>query len=233
MPVHSIEELIQRQVRQWHLHRELQRTVGEDAPPRPRPVITISRELGAGARGLARDLARRLDLQIHGVSLIDRIARDKDIERRFVDALDERSTSQIDLWVKGILNRRLFTRDAYLAALVRAVRMLAVDGGVVIIGRGANIILDGDCDLRLRVVASPGARIERVMSYEGVDRDEAQRMIEESDAARAGFLCEHFRVEVDDPRRYDLVLNTDRLRRERLAEMAMTALEVRGAFASS
>ncbi len=233
MTVHNIEELIQRQFRQWELYRQMQREKEEAEDGPSLPVITISRELGAGARGLADALARRLDLQIHGISLIDHIAQDKNLERRIVDRLDESVCSRIDLWVQGILNRRLFMHDEYHLALVKAVKMLAANGGVLILGRGANVILEDACSLRLRVVASIETRIRNVMAYEGVDADAARDMIHESDDKRTAFLRETFHVEVDDPHHYDLALNTDRTTPEGLALVAMAALEARGAFAVS
>lgn len=230
MTVHNIEELIQRQFRQWELHREMLRASPGDEPPPPRPVITISRELGAGARALARSLARRLDLQIHGVSLIDQIARDKNLERRFVDRLDESACSKIDLWVQGILNRRLFMHDEYHLALAKAVRLLAEGGGVVIIGRGANVILGDSASLSIRVVAGMQSRVARVMKYQEVDADRAAKLIARSDADRAAFLRSSFNMDPDDPHFYDLILNTDRYEPAMLVMMAMAALEARGVF---
>jgi len=225
MTVHNIEELIQRQFRQWELYREMRRDPDRDKPLPPRPVITISRELGAGARALAHDLAQRLDLQIHGISLIDQIARDKNLERRFVDQLDENTCSRIDLWVQGILNRRLFMHDEYHLALAKAVRMLSANGGVVIIGRGANVILSDTASLRIRVTAGMPTRIANVMRYEKVGAATAEGLIAGSDRNRRAFMQTAFQIDPDDPRQYDLSLNTDRFDPSLLVIVVMAALE--------
>lgn len=225
MTVHNIEELIQRQFRQWELYRKMRRDPDRDEPPPPRPVITISRELGAGARVLAHELAQRLDLQIHGISLIDQIARDKNLERRFVDQLDENTCSRIDLWVQGILNRRLFMHDEYHLALAKTVRMLSANGGVVIIGRGANVILSDTASLRIRVTAGMPTRIANVMRYEKVDAATAEGLIADSDRNRRAFMQTAFQIDPDDPRQYDLSLNTDRFEPSLLVIVVMAALE--------
>jgi cytidylate kinase len=225
-----LERLIQRQIHNWNRYRELLRLAEEPQEIKPRPIITISRELGSGARELAHALAERLDLQIHGISLIDQIARDKNLEREIVDHLDEQHRSQIDLWVKGVFKQRIFLRDQYHVSLVKAVRTLAVHGGVVIIGRGANIILADTSSLRIRLVAAQDVRIRNVMRYEGIEEDAAREMVAQSDAARHEFIQKMFHIEPNDPHYYDLVINTEHIPGSRLVEIAMMALESRGVF---
>jgi len=226
----SIEHLIQRQIHHWNRYRELLGLAEAPEQIRPRPIVTISRQLGSGGRVLAEALARRLDLQIHGYSLIDEIAGRHDLERRFVEQLDERTRSEIELWVRGVLERRNFTSDQYLASLVRIVRTLAAHGGVLFVGRGAHLILGGLCSLRLRVTASVGTRMDAIMRYENLDAAAARARVATSDEERDRFLRKLFKVEPDDPRQYDLVLNTDNLPPHELVSIAMTALEARGTF---
>ncbi len=232
MPTRNIEQLIARQIHHWNRYRELLRLSPEPEKVKPRPIITISRELGSGGRVLAAALAERLDLQIHGFSLIDQIARDRNLERRVVEQLEESERSSIELWVRGALSRRLFSHDQYLVSLVKAVRTLAVHGGVVILGRGAHVILADECALRVRLVAGVEKRVRALMAYEKIDETTARARIAESDAARGAFLRKLFEVDPDDPRQYDIVVNTDRVPPARVVEIAMQALEARGVFAA-
>jgi cytidylate kinase len=139
--------------------------------------------------------------------------------------------SQIDLWVEGILNQRLFLRDQYHVSLVNTVRSLAAMGGVVFIGRGAHIILADSASLRICVIGSVGTRARNVMRYEGVDEQRAREMIAAADASRAEFLRKIFHAEPSDPHQFDLVLNADTVPPERMVEVAMAALEAKGVFA--
>jgi cytidylate kinase len=229
MPPRSVEHLIQRQIHHWNRYRALLQLAAEPEKVRPRPTITISRELGSGARLLAGALAERLDLQIHGFSIIDEIARDRNLERRVLEQLEESKRSEIEVWVQGALGRRLFSHEQYHVALVKAVRTLAALGGVVILGRGAHIIL-ADCALRVRVTASVETRARTVMAYEGIDLETARRRIAESDAARSSFLTRVFGDDAQDARRFDLVINTDRIPPARVVEIVMQSLETRGIF---
>ncbi len=226
----GIEAIIHRQIHHWNHYRELLRASTTPEQVRPRPILTISRELGSGGRLLADALARRLDLEVHGLSLIDYIARNKHVEREVIDHLDEHVRSEIDLWVEGMLKGRLFMRDDYHISLVRAIRTLAAHGGVVFIGRGANIVLADRASLRIRVIASIETRVKNLMQYEDLDESTARARIQESDAERARYTRTLFHVEVGDPHYHDLLINTDKIPVVRMVEIAMTALEARGVF---
>jgi cytidylate kinase len=230
MTPQSIERIIAKQIRQWHLHQELMKLdAAEDVRP-PRPVITISRELGSGGMDLALSLSRRLEFQIHGKSLIDQIAQDKGLEQKVVEQLDERTRSEVDMWVESLLKRRLFSQSAFHLSVAKAVKTLASLGGVIILGRGAHAILGGDNTLRVRVVAPADVRIARVMEREGVDEAQARQMIATSDSERAEFHRKLYGVVPNDPYQYDLVLNTERMRGDRAVSMVLAAMEARGLF---
>lgn len=227
----SITRIIDRQIRQWELHRQLQRLAeeGERRAP-PLPTLTISREMASGGEELAELLARRLGFTVHDQDLIDRIARDKGIERRIVEQLDEQSRSEIELWVHGMLRQRLFTGDEFLVRLARAVRTLADRGGVIILGRGAHMLLAGRCCLRLRVVASLETRVDRLVQAEGLEPETARARLAESDRRREEFLRKFYGDDALDPRRFDLVLNSDQLPPPAMADAVLAALESSGLF---
>jgi cytidylate kinase len=230
MPSIPTEKLIQRQIHQWNRYRELLATAEKPEEVQQRPIITISREMGSGARELARALAERLDLEIHGISIIDEIARDARLERRVVESLDERVRSQIDMWVAGVLKQRIFLRDNYHVALARAVRTLASHGGVVFLGRGANLILEEACSLRILMVAALDVRVRNVMRYEDIDENTAREQVERADRERRAFIEKVFHVDPNACHHYDLVLNTEHYDRARLIDVALAALEARGTF---
>ena len=224
-----IEKLIQRQIHQWNRWDEVLSASTDPTALRPRPMITVSRQLGSGGRALAEALALRLDLQVHGYDIVEHIARDQHLEEEVVAGLDEQVVSQIRLWITGVLNRRIFLKDEYHVALVRVVRTLAARGGVVILGRGGNFILAERADLRLRLVAGNEYRVQNLMRRDHLGEAEARTRILESDTGRHLFIEKLFRADVDDPRHYDLVLNAEQLRAERLPELALEALEAKAA----
>ncbi len=218
------EKLILRQINHWNRMREfLARPGAEPLLPR-RPVITVSRQAGSGGRALAESLAEALELQLHGKSLVERIARDADLETDLIARLDEQTVSQATLWVEGVLKRKIFLRTNYHVALVKVITHLAAQGGAVFLGRGAELILGDKADLRVRVVGSAQTRLANLMQWTGLSRPEARALLHETDHRRDEFIRNLFKVEPGDPVHYDLVLNADRLTPQRMTEVALDTL---------
>ncbi len=218
------EKLIQRQINHWNRFREFLKDEDEQGPVKPGPVITISRLSGSGGRTLATSLADRLKLSLQDQSLVDRIARDRNLERSVVSQLDENAISQAELWVKGVLNRRIFMKDEYHTALVNIVTKLAAGGDVLFLGRGAHLILREKATLRIRLVASWANRLARIMERTELSRAEARALLEETDRNREEFIRKVFKVDPNAPENYDLVLNSDRMKPECMLETVTLAL---------
>lgn len=225
MPLPITETLIQRQINHWNRLRAFLREQPDAAPDPPaRPVVTISRLVGSGGRTLAQGLAERLELELQDQSLMERIARDKNLSASLLAQLDESEISQADLWVRGVLNQRLFLKDQLHGALVQTVTRLAARGGVVFLGRGAHLILGEHATLRVRVVASRLTRLERLRRRLEISRAEARAVLAETDRKREEFIRRLFKEDPHRPECFDLVLNTDRLEPEAVIEMVMLAL---------
>jgi cytidylate kinase len=214
-----LETLITRQLHQYNRLKSVLREDPTQQRPVAGPVITISRMVGCCARDLARDLAERFGVQVWGRELVDEIARDKGLRREVVEQLDQGLVSNVDAWVRGIFESRMFLRDDYMESLARVVKTLAETGGAVIVGRGASFILGDRADLRLRLVASDRHRHAVLSQRRGLDHDEAQALMTRTDAARAAFIRSYFDADVDDPGHYDLVVNTERLAPGMLVEV--------------
>ena len=95
--------------------------------------------------------------------------------------------------------------------LVRDVILsLAETGNVVIAGRGGQAILRNRRNaLHVRVFASPETRIRNLMARQGIQRDEAEARIQDSDRDRARYLQHYHGVNLEDPLLYHLMINAD------------------------
>ena len=227
MPLSITETLIQRQINHWNRMREFLKK--ETPPPTETrgPVITVSRLVGSGGRTLAENLASRLGLELQDQSLMDSIARDKKLEQSLLAQLDEAGINQADLWVRGVLNQRIFLRDQFHGALVRTVTRLAARGGVVFLGRGANLILRENATLRIRVVASRENRLNRLRQRLEISRAEARAILVETERKRDEFIRKVFKEDPGRPENFELTINTDRLEPEAAVEIVLLALLVR------
>jgi YjbE family integral membrane protein len=167
--------------------------------PRPKAVLTISREFGSGGRELGRAVAGAL-----GYRYVDRdliladIRKDGPKWEQWARDLDEHCPT---VWERYDWSYRGFAALMQLHILEHAKQ-----GGVVIMGRGGNFALkDVSHAYRVRITAPLEVRMERIVKREGVDRDTAQWLCEKTDKERACFLHAIYGGRWDDPAEYDRV----------------------------
>ena len=88
---------------------------------------------------------------------------------------------------------------------------LAKAGNVVIMGRGANIILnDWPAVIHVGLAADYESRVAYVMARENLDRSEAVEYVREHDKARIMYFKKFFGVSIDNPINYHISVNTSK-----------------------
>lgn len=194
-------------------------------PPKPGPVITISRQLGSGGRLVAGRLSERLSWSLWDKDLVDAIAENADVSHRIVADFDEKTISEIDILARTLAGEKEIGRFYYGHHLARVILAVARHGNAIILGRGANFLLTGA--LNLRIVSSEDLRIENLMKYGEMSREEALDRIQESDRERAEFVKRLYQKDIEDPLAYDLVITLDDFGIEGAVEIILTALEVK------
>ena len=115
---------------------------------------------------------------------------------------------------------------AFIEATSSVIRGLADNGNVVIIGRGANMILsDFPGSIHVAMLAPLESRIENIMAREHYSREEATKYVAELEEARIAFFRKFFKVHPNDPELYHLMLNAAKLRPETAAEIVLHSVE--------
>lgn len=175
-----------------------------------RPVITVSREHGALGRPIAEALSARLQIPLYDRELISKIAGRLDVDHETAKMLDESVGQAGNLWLLGLLKGRDLSKDAWRGHLVNIFLGLSRVGGIIL-GRGAHLVLEDACALRLKIVAPRAVRVKRVALGNAVTDAAADQQVCETDAARAHFLKDMFGASPDDSVAFDLVMNTARL----------------------
>ena len=121
--------------------------------------------------------------------------------------------------------------QAFIDATTTVVKDLQRKGDVVIIGRGANVILaDTPGVTHVGLLAPLDVRVEYMISREHFDPNEAQGYVEELDRARVAFFRKFFeKVGPDDPSIYHMMLNMGRMESKTAAEVIVhTARDLAG-----
>jgi cytidylate kinase len=221
MTPHSMEVLIDRQMRRWNLQQ------ASEGPRLPPPCVALSRLPHSGAEEIGRHVAERLDYGFFGREIVDRIAGEQGIQRRLVAGLDEKIHGTIDRYVADAFRVHAFTESDYLRHVVRVIVTLGNRGMAVILGRGAVFVLSPARALRVYVVAATAARIDRLAESRGLSHEQAAEMIGEEDAKRREFFRHQFGVAPDDPLHYDVVVNTGTLSIDAAVNVVLEALRSR------
>jgi len=187
-------------------------------------LITISRQYASGGTQVAKLVADRLGWQLVGNALIDEVARRAGIPPEEVQAREDRPPSFVERLAR-VASAQL--PDLFLPAppigqpigegnLVRVTRSvvceIAAQGHCVFVGRASAAVLAWREDaLHARLVAGPEFRRRVAVEVMGVPENDAISVVERRDANRIRYHREYYARDCDDPRHYDLVLNTERL----------------------
>lgn len=118
---------------------------------------------------------------------------------------------------------------AFMEATTSVLEGLYQVGNVVIIGRGANVILaDAPGIIHVGMLAPLEVRVATIMEREHLTREEAETHVEEAEQARGKFFRKFFKLNPNDSSLYHLTLNLGQMRAETAAEIiAHAAKELR------
>lgn len=185
-------------------------------------VVAISRKVGSYGEEIAALAARRLGYRLVDREQVHRLAQECDDEFRRVCAVFEAEQGQGGLW------EQLAFGDPAHAALFAALNLeLAAQGDVVLVGRGAQIVLQGLPGVfKVRVVAPKALRVERIMALKGLNQEEANDYVSRHDEQRRALIQSVFRADLSDWSLYDLVLNTAGMTKEAAAEIVARGVEL-------
>ncbi|MBA4135944.1 MAG: hypothetical protein C0518_01355 [Opitutus sp.] len=210
--------------------------VASGAVPEIHPFVTLSRETGAGATTLGRELIPLLDRELsppgHSWVFLDRdlltrALTQHQLPAQLADYLPEDRISEIRAGIGELvgLHPSLWQLEQKVS---EAIVQLAHVGHVVFAGRASHLVtrhLAGG--LHVRLIASRDTRIDRVATVLGCGRAQAAAHLDATDDARRRFVRANFDTDIDDPHLYDLVLNTDHLSAAAAARVVQLALRER------
>ncbi|MCJ7739677.1 MAG: cytidylate kinase-like family protein [Anaerolineae bacterium] len=166
------------------------------------PAITLSRELGSLGTDIARSLADGLGYRMMWREVINEAACRACAPEVALAVID-------DLGLLGLRPSNKAQR-AYLQSVRQVIEQLAAEGNVIIVGRAGQIILRGYPDvLHVRITAPLALRVERIAARHTITSAAAKARVESSDRARTTYVQRHYQVDWNDPKLYDLVINTE------------------------
>ncbi len=207
--------IIERQMRLLNALRKEPKVAPEQVPERGYRFLTVTRDEGSLGDEIIQELARRLSWKVFDKEIVNFIAENSHVREDLVRQLDWKTQSLVEDTILRFLRmpeNKSFGCEEYHAALLRTLAYLAAEGSAIILGRGSNVALREEASgLHVRVTASPQIRLQRLCKEWQTTLDDARRRMEVRDRQRRDFVRHHFKQDLDNPRFYDLIYNTDRL----------------------
>jgi cytidylate kinase len=121
-----------------------------------------------------------------------------------------------------------FSDQLYLTTMTGIIRELAASGQIVILGRGSQMMLrDMPRALHVLCIAPEDLRSFRLAERESQAVEEARHRATKSDRARAAFYRKFWKVDVEDPRLYDITIDTSKLSYDVSAEVVAQAARLK------
>lgn len=164
-------------------------------------IITISREVAAFGDEVAEELAKQLNYKF---------VKRTDIEKRIIElGFPQEKMPKYDERKPGFFASLAKDRDEYINYLQYAILEAAAQENVIIIGRGAFIVLQNvPNNISIRLISPEAIRLQRLEKEFSWDEKQAKQRIQESDMNRDGFHKSFYNVDLKDSSYFHLVLNT-------------------------
>lgn len=205
-------------------------------------LIAISRQFGSGGARVGRAVAQRLGFAYADREILAEAARRLELQPDDLEPLEERAAG---FWARvGMLFAHGSPDTPFIPPTLPSVSeselfeverqvmsRMAERGDAVVVGRGAAHVIKGPGRvIRVFLHAPLEARIALAMAEYGfADRDEAARVVAESDTGRAQFVRSVIGHDWCDATLYDLSLNTAAFGLDRVVDLIVELVQRRTA----
>lgn len=199
-------------------------------------VVTVAREYGSGGSRIARRVAEELGWKLLDQALIWDIARSAQVDAETVRRYDEHVDSWWHRFHRGGLraasiaagvtpaDAQFFDAETEAAFAEGAIEEAAATGNCVIVGRGAECVLQGCEDVFHVFIYGPWQeRVSRVRSRLKAPRD-VRDLIRSIDRERAAYIRTHYGCDWKDPHLYHMMISSQ-LGAETAAWIIVNAVE--------
>lgn len=192
------------------------------------PDIVISRDPGSGGHVIAQKIAKKIGWSLFDKKLMLKLSEELGIPAREVANVDEHDRNWVSDWLQSLFNPDYVSDVRYIAHLKKILIHAAKNQDLVIVGRGANLILPHDKCLRVRITASFETRVDNTYKYEKkATREEAAIWVKHVQDQRNQFIRQYFGANPHNPWNYDLVISTDHLTLDQATDIVIHAFHTK------
>lgn len=179
-------------------------------------IITISRGCYSHGKEIAEKVAAKLGYEC--------VSREILIEASHFFHVPEMKLLKSLHNAPSILERITHGQDTYLSYVQAALLEHAKKENMVYHGHAGHLLMPGIPQvLKVRVIAELNQRIEFLQQKQKISKDEAAALIKNEDIERAHWTRYLYKMEIDDPQLYDIIINIGRLTMEDACELICAA----------
>lgn len=183
-------------------------------------VITIMHQCGSGGTQLASLIARKFGWELLDHRLVDRIARIADLDVATAAQFDEQAAR----WWRGLRHAGInpaaccpyvsprwldeVDEDSVHALATQLIQAAADSGECVVVGRGAQCLLQGRADVFNVLAYAPTEERVQALQARWPEHSDAQALLTRMDSQRAEYIRQHYGRDWLDPMLYNLCVST-------------------------
>lgn len=199
-----------------------------------RPLaIALSREAGSRGGSIAKRVGARLGWEVYTQEMLEVFSQDASLRQNLVSQLPADAVERVEERLQELLEAQSVSRHPQVLDLSRLILLLASQGEVVLLGRGAGCVLAAETTVNVRVVAPVADRVAYLSQILRVTEEEATEQVRRRDHRRSEFLVTHYHRKPADVHQYDLVLNSRLLGETTCADLIVAAAKAKmGAVAA-
>lgn len=178
-------------------------------------IITISREFGSGGREIAKRLSEELGFAYYDSEIVRMLASETGMTEEYINNIAEKGVYPYAFqFAKSFMGYQKLQSNQtdFLVAQTKVLKKIAEKGNAVIVGRGANIILDDFNPINIFVYANMETKVarcrEKKSEEEEFNNKELEKKIKEIDKQRIKHNQLISDLEWGKKENYDLCINT-------------------------
>lgn len=200
------------------------------------PFVTISREYGCCGYQVALKVTEIFNNEYnpeplwaaYDKKLFEKMMADTGLSASLVDTLTNKARNKLTDLVQTMFSN-FPPQVAVHKKLVEMIAMLAMNGNVVIVGRGGNkVTKDMSSGFHVRLIAPFEARVEKIEKTLNYSKLKATNLIKEKTKQREEYMKEFFKIDLTDPHNYDLVINDSTFSVENSARLIIQGMKYKG-----
>ena len=230
---HAVDKFVNAQMIYWQKQKE---QLEEPEKVNRLPFVTISREYGCCGYRVASRLVELINEEFkpeptwaaYDKKILEKLMGDMGLSSILVETLTGKARNKLTNLIQTTFSS-FPPQVAVHKRLAEIIALLALNGNVVIVGRGSNMITKHfSSGFHVRLVASLNCRADKLSKAMNITKNEATKLIHEKTKQREGYMKEFLKFDLTDAHNYNLIINDGEFDVDEVARLIMESMKMKG-----